>query len=487
MDSVFVLDKRKKPLMPCSERRARLLLERGRAVVHSRYPFTIRLRDRTLAESELQPIRLKIDPGATTTGMAVIRVGETAENTESSQDPVSLPQEQEKGRQEFVLLFLEIAHRGLSIRDALLKRAGYRRNRRGRKTRYRAPRFLNRTRPKGWLPPSLQHRIDTILAWVRKLSKLCPITEISVEGVRFDTQLMENPEVSGTEYQQGTLAGYEVREYLLEKWGRCCAYCGKRDVPLQIDHIHPRARGGSNRVSNLTLACEACNLAKGARPVEEFLKGKGKAPVLERIQAMAKKPLAAATAVNATRTKLVKELKEHAPVEESTGGRTKYNRQRMGIPKTHALDAACVGKVAKLHNWENRATLVITCAGRGRYGRTLVNKHGARRTNKEGKLINFLPRKKGVYGFQTGDIVRADVPSGVKKGVHMGRVAIKTEGYFAIQTANGTIDGVKHTFCKLLQRNNGYGYSWRREPDRVSKCGPALPPNPHEPLCKSHP
>jgi hypothetical protein len=47
-------------------------------------------------------------------------------------------------------------------------------------------------------------------------------------------QKLENPEISGIAYQQGTLAGYELREYLLEKWGRKCAYCDATNVPLQI-------------------------------------------------------------------------------------------------------------------------------------------------------------------------------------------------------------------------------------------------------------
>ncbi len=93
---------------------------------------------------------------------------------------------------------------------------------------------------------------------------------LSLELVKFDTQLMQNAEISGVEYQQGELAGYEVREYLLEKFGRRCAYCRKTNVPLQIEHIVPKVRHGSNRVSNLTLACKACNDAKGKRTAAEF-------------------------------------------------------------------------------------------------------------------------------------------------------------------------------------------------------------------------
>src|SRR5450432_3918365 len=100
---------------------------------------------------------------------------------------------------------------------------------------------------------------------------------------------MENPEIAGVAYQQGTLAGYETREYVLEKWGRKCVYCAKENVPLQIEHIVARARGGSDRVSNLTLACERCNRAKGTQEIGAFLKKKPE--VLKRILAQAKAPL----------------------------------------------------------------------------------------------------------------------------------------------------------------------------------------------------
>src|ERR671935_788583 len=190
--SVFVLDKRKKPLMPCSEKRARLLLERGKAVVHRRYPFTIRLKER--GGGAVQAVRLKLDPGAQTTGVALVR---------------------EDADGQHVLHLAEIAHRGPTIRKRLVQRAAFRRRRRSAHLRYRARRFANRRRSKGWLPPSLQSRVESTAAWVRRYRRLAPVASISVEHVRFDTQLMQKPNIAGVEYQQGELAGYEVREYLL--------------------------------------------------------------------------------------------------------------------------------------------------------------------------------------------------------------------------------------------------------------------------------
>ena len=124
----------------------------------------------------------------------------------------------------------------------------------------------------GWLAPSLQHRVDTTVSWVKRFTKLAPVTGLSMEQVRFDTQKLQNPEISGVEYQQGTLFGYEVREYLLEKWGRQCVYLGAENVPLEVEHIVPKARGGSTRISNRTLACHTCNQKKGDLPAETFLK-----------------------------------------------------------------------------------------------------------------------------------------------------------------------------------------------------------------------
>ena len=169
-----------------------------------------------------------------------------------------------------------------------------------------------------------------------KLQRLLPITAMSTEHVKFDTQLMANPEINGTEYQQGELQGYEVREYLLEKWGRKCAYCGAENVPLEVEHIIPKARGGSNRISNLAIACTPCNQEKNTMTAEEFGH--------PEVQTQARKPLRDAAIMNATRWRLFEKLKETGlPVECGTGARTKKQRIEHGLPKTHYFDACCVG------------------------------------------------------------------------------------------------------------------------------------------------
>ncbi len=209
---VLVIDTNRKPLTPCSPGTARRLLKAGKAAVFRRYPFTLVLKK--AFEGDPEPCELKIDPGSKTTGLALL-----------------------KGNA--VVWAGELSHRGQAIKKALEKRRAVRRSRRHRKTRYRKPRFLNRTRTKGWLPPSLNHRVETTMTWVNRLRKLCPIASISQELVRFDTQKLQNPETSGVEYQQGELFGYEVREFLLQKWGRKCAYCDAENVPLEVESPQP--------------------------------------------------------------------------------------------------------------------------------------------------------------------------------------------------------------------------------------------------------
>lgn len=426
--AVFVLDRSGRPLMPCTEKRARLLLERGRARVHKVMPFTIRVVDLEAEDCECQALRVKLDPGSKTTGMALVR--------ETGQNGVA------------VINLFELVHRGKQISEALTARRGHRRLRRS-KLRYRAPRFLNRGNKKpGRLAPSLQHRVDTTLAWVNRLQRLARLSSISTELVRFDMQALESPEIEGAQYQQGTLAGYEVREYLLEKWGRTCAYCGAKGVPLQIEHIQPRSKGGSNRISNLTLACQYCNQQKGATSVEDFLRNQPER--LKRIQAQAKRPLKDGAAVNATRWALVNALKTTGlVVQTASGGRTKFNRMALGIPKTHALDAACVGDVNAMTGW-HKPTLCLKAMGRGSYQRTRLDKYGCVR--------GYLTRSKSIQGFQTGDMVKAEVTQGKKTGSYTGRVAVRASGSFNIQTRHGLVQGVSHRYCTLVQRGDGYGY-----------------------------
>ncbi|WP_306370478.1 RNA-guided endonuclease IscB [Nocardiopsis sp. CC223A] len=429
--SVFVLDKHGTPLQPCPPARARKLLAKGRAVIVRHTPFTIRLKDRTVADSDIDGVEIGIDPGSRHTGIAVF----TARGG------------QRRGRYS-----LQLDHRGTQITKKMGRRSGYRRRRRSANLRYRAPRFNNRTRPRGWLAPSLRHRVETTAAWVDRLCRLAPARAVHVERVAFDTHALSAGEpLEGVEYQHGTLHGFEVREYLLAKFDRTCVYCGVTGVPLNIDHVHPRSRGGTDRVANLVLACIPCNQAKSDTPVEEFVADER---IVVRVLAQAKAPLKDAAAVQSTRWALWRALDRRLPTRVGSGGCTKWNRTRNRLPKSHTLDALAVGKVDTITGTVG-SVLVAGCAGRGSYARTRTDKHGFARLR--------LPRTKRFFSFATGDLVRAVVLKGKKQGTHTGRVAVRASGSFNITTEQGTVQGIGHRHVRLLQRADGYAYTIKKE------------------------
>lgn len=427
MNQVFVLDTKLKPLTPCHPARARALLKGGKAAVYRAVPFSIILKAER-PEAVVKPVTVKIDPGSKTTGLAFVN---------------------DDGR---VLFGAELEHRGKSIKASLISRSSLRRGRRNRQTRYRAARFNNRTRKDGWLPPSLQHRVETTMTWVDRFRRWCAIDQIAVERVKFDMQLMQNPEIAGIEYQQGTLQGYSVREYLLEKWGRKCAYCASEDVPLQIEHIQARANGGSDNVGNLTLACQPCNQQKGKIPIEQFLAKKPE--VLRKVLAQAKQPLHDAAAVNATRNKLLTELlKTGLPVETGTGAQTKFNRARLNYPKAHWIDAACVGDSgATVTLNPELKPLVIKSTGRGTRQTVRMDQYGFPCAKaKSGKRVN---------GIQTGDLVKIVQTKGKYIGRYIARVsAIKTANQYLSIRVNGKSKDFASALATLIQKADGYAYA----------------------------
>lgn len=421
----LVVDTNREPLTPCKPSRARKLLNSGKAAVLRRHPFTIILNKQV--DDNPDTCHLKLDPGSKTTGIALL-----------------------KGNK--VVWAAELSHRSEQIRTKMEARRAARRNRRYRKVRYRKPRFLNRRRPSGWLPPSLKHRVQTTMSWVQRLTRFCAVGGITQELAKFDTQRLQNPEIVGVEYQQGELAGYELREYLLEKWGRQCAYCQSEGVPLQIEHIFPKSRGGSDRASNLTLACDACNKAKGNQDIHDFLADRP--ALLERIKVQAKAPLKDAAAINATRWALFRQLKATGlTVTVGTGGQTKFNRSRLGLSKAHWIDAAAAGPVEAL-TFATAQPLLVQSQGQPTRFKTLIDKHGFPRAYRTAPEV--------WNGIKAGDWVKATVPNGKSQGTWVGCVAgIRQSRPPAIKPFGGKqLDLTAQTEIRLLHCRDGYEYGF---------------------------
>ncbi len=426
---VFVIDKNKKPLMPCHPARAKELLKNSKAAVYRMFPFTIILLERE--GGDVQEVEVKLDPGSKTTGISVVVLYK---------------------RGWVVVWAANLAHKSHLIVEKLIARRAVRRSRRNRNTRYRPARFINRAKAKGWLPPSKRSRIDNVVNWVKRLINISPITAMQLESVKFDSQKMANPEIDGIEYQQGELLGYEVREYLLEKWERTCAYCGEKGVLLEIEHIIPKSKGGSNRVNNLTLACHDCNKKKGNMPVEQFLASKP--DKLKRLKQQCLISLKSAADMNSTRYAVGSELKKLGlPVFFWTGGMTKFNRYSNNYPKEHWVDAACVGEtgrdvdISKIKN-----PLLIKAIGRGIRQVQANDKHGFPKLKKDG--TRYEPKRtKRMNGFQTGDIVKV-----VKKNGRsfIARMTLRRTGYFYLEKEKVSFTAKE---CCLIQRNDGFSYS----------------------------
>lgn len=303
---VFVLSKNGKPLMPCSEGKARRLLKEEKAKVKSREPFTIKLLHGSSGYK--QKIKLKVDAGANHIGAAAVR---------------------EDGQ----VLYASETDTRKDISDKMTQRRSYRRTRRGRKLRYRKPRFDNRVRKDGWLTPTVRSKIQAHEAEINFIKKHLPVSEIIIETAAFDIHRLSNPNV--TSYQNGQKKGFHnEKAFVLVRDSHTCQDCKgkKKDKILHIHHIQFRSNGGSNVVSNLITLCKTCHDSLHA-------KKDAQKESLKKFKASNTINTKGATQVSTICAYLRKTL----AFTEAYGFETKLNRERLGLPKTHYMDAICVG------------------------------------------------------------------------------------------------------------------------------------------------
>jgi len=406
---VPVINMRGRALMPTTAKKARHLLKNGKAKIVGYAPFCIQLLYAT--GETIQKIVLGVDAGFKHIGWSVVSA--TGE-----------------------ILAGEMELRS-DIKRLLEKRRQYRRLRRSQLW-YRKPRFLNRGK-EDWLAPSIEHKLQSHIKLIDRLKAILPIAEVVVEVASFDTQKMQKPEISGVEYQQGELQGYEVREYLLEKWQRKCAYCGKKDVPLEIEHIVPKSRGGSNSVSNLTISCHDCNQKKGNMTAAEFGS--------PQIQEKAKKTLKAAAFMNAIRWKLVNML----GCGYTYGYITKCNRIKRGLEKSHINDAFVIAG----GDTQERSVTVQKGKQVRRQNRSLYKanllKGGRRKRNTVKEVKGFRRFDKVLYGK-------------VKCFIF----GLRSSGYFNVKTIEGekVSDSVSCKKLTFVERARG----------RIEEVKRAIPP-----------
>jgi N6-L-threonylcarbamoyladenine synthase len=395
MTYVYVQNKNGEPLMPTTRCGAvRRWLRNKKAVVVNLCPFTIRMTDEHT--NHIQKVTVGLDTGAVNVGCSAV-----------------------SGKK---VLYASETKLRTDISKKMQRRAMYRRNRRSRKTRYRQPRFDNRTKPKGWLPPSLQSKKDSTVKIVKELSKILPISKVRVEIAKFDTQKLQDPDIKGEEYQCGATEGYDnIRAYVFERDKYTCKICKKKDGIMQTHHIIQRKDGGSDRPDNLVCVHKTCH--------EELHKGliqhKFKKPKSYKIEAQ----------VTVLKDFIVSELRKYFDVEVTFGHITKRNRQRLNFPKSHCFDAVAICNPKKVerivYHYQN------ICRPRGRY-----------RLTQGTRSQQYLPTKR-VFGYDVGDNVLCR-----KNGKIIGFIKGKmSTGYFIIgDIFNKTIlKCCSHKYLELIE------------------------------------
>ena len=422
---VFVLNRSKKPLNMITNAEARILIKKKLAVIHKVYPFTIRLKDNSCV-SQNRAYTVKLDPGSRHTGIAIV------------------------DDRDQVVMLAELEHRGHLIKRNMDSRRAVRRHRRNRNTRYRPARFLNRKIPKGWLAPSVKSRADNVINFIKKYKKLINIDKVMIEHVSFDTaQMSSNTKLYGVKYQQGPLYQQKLRSFIFSRSNGKCVYCGAQAE--EIDHVIPRAKGGTNSVYNLVASCRACNQMKSNLSLKEF--GKKINKNFSKLEP--KKLPKDAAIVQAARNYMVKEVTKlvfNTTLHDAW--MTKYNRDELGLPKEHYYDALSVGEVPNKFDFLTDKVFQISAKGRGSRQMCLMNKYGFPRTKSKGSKL--------VEGFQTGDMVKVIVPSGLKQGEYLGRVVVRSSKCFDVKTKTKTVQGIWHKYFHIVQRGDGYLYNYER-------------------------
>ena len=393
---VYVLNKDGKPLMPTNPAKARRLLRDKKAKVVKRTPFTIQLIYGS--SGYIQPVTLGVDTGYKNIGLSAV-----SDNKE--------------------LFSAEIELR-TDIPKLLKEKKTYRKHRRNRKW-YRPARFLNRGIKKGWLAPSVEHRLNSHIKAVNLVKSILPVSEINVEAAAFDIQKIKNPGISGAEYQNGGQKGFwNVREYVLDRDGHKCQACGgkSKDKILNVHHIETRQTGG-DRPDNLVVLCETCHKAYHAGKIKLSVKRS--------------KGFKAETIMSILRWKIVNKLKDlGSTVGITYGYLTKSARIALKLGKSHINDAFVIAggdKQEKL-NCSYFVKFIRKC-NRSLFKANLL-KGGIRKRNTIRQAFGFRRLDKVLYNGDQCFIY-----------------ALRSSGYFDLRYLHGEKIGasVKYSLLKRVE------------------------------------
>ena len=438
---VFVLDPEGKPLAPCTPRRARMLIDQKRVARRYYRPFTIKLKNRANDDPVQNDTKVRTTPGHRTTGIAVVLRTDSEDRTVYQE---------------------EVQHR-TDISRRLLERRSHRRRRRSQKW-YRAPRFNNRRRGADQLPPSLESVVSNQEHRVARLAKRSGASTAVVQDSKFDTQKVLDPAIKGREYQQGPLYQTHLRAYIRELWSHRCAYCGRAAwesrARFELDHVVPRSKDGATNVGNLVWACRPCNQAKADKDLDAFLAENPERSSAVLRRAHRRKPLAAAGTMTWICQTLVKRLQSRGlTVRTTTGADTAHARKQLGIPKSHADDAACCASGRTVTQLREPARLNAVGHGRRKQIKSLpetayliwrLKPRGVRR---QIACPGHAHHPNTVHGVRTGDLVT--VLS--QKGWVRGRAQVEAaRNRVTVKNRRRTASSSRPSYLRRLASGNGY-------------------------------
>jgi hypothetical protein len=416
---VFVKNMRGEALMPCTQRKARLLLKSKKAVICNYHPFTIQL---TYATGEtVQPCHIGIDTGSRHMGFAI-----------TSKQKVLC-----KGEVEF----------RQDIKSKLDTRRMYRRDRRNRKTRYRKPRFLNRKKAENWLPPSLQARIHHTYHWIDTLQQLVPNPSLHIEVGKFDTAKMIHPDMQGVDYQHGKTYGfYDERYFVFARDNYTCQVCGKsKGKILQTHHIVYRSNGGTNRVDNLITVCTDCHTSKNHKPGGILYKWQEDN---KKVKQYKEPPF-----MNSMRKRMFERYKN---AEITYGSITTPRRKELGLEKTHYNDAIAISGITQIQEDEKDWLQIKQFHKKKRSLHEATARKGKTQPNRTQKrnAKNTVQSK----GFYINDKVIAFGQVGYISGFTSGGAYVKNHQneYICMPNKSYKQIGIKH--LRLLSHNNNWQF-----------------------------
>ncbi len=405
--------------MPCSQRKARLLLKQKKAKIVGYKPFTIQL---TYATGEAkQEVIVGVDEGARHIGIAIV-----------SQDKVLAKGEIEL-RQD--------------VHSLLLTRAQYRRGRRSRKTRYREARFLNRKKPEGWLPPSIRAKMDANFAWIDKFCSLVPSPKLRIEVGKFDTAKMINPEIQGVDYQHGQTYGYyDVRYFVFARDEYTCQVCKKKNKTLHTHHIVYRSEGGTDRADNLITVCTDCHTSENHKPggiLWRWMKEH------KKVKQYKEPPF-----MNILRRRTFQKYPE---AEITYGSETSPKRKELDLEKTHYNDAIAITNIASVKKNPKEWFLLKQFRKKKRSLHEAIPRKGRKEPNREQKRNS--KNTKVLRGWHLNDEIVFLGQKGWISGFNKSTAYIKNISGEYLNVPGKNYKNVAFTYLKRSCFNNNWQYA----------------------------